>query len=134
MANYNTEISFLIDCTPAEAELFNIIVENAEAAAEDDEDLDWCGGFDVEVGGTGLWIWSEENVDVDDLTNCLQEWMQLDEVSVRYVAFAWACTCSKPRPEAFGGGAIFCTATSSTFTNTDQWMQAKIQEWKEATK
>lgn len=47
------------------------------------------------------------------------------------VGFEWADTCSKPRLDAFGGGAMFVTATEIRGMHTSRWLaeqESKGQE------
>ena len=39
------------------------------------------------------------------------------------VAFEWSHDCSKPRTDAFGGGAAFITSTEIETFSTSEWLQ-----------
>ena len=43
-----------------------------------------------------------------------------------YVAFEWSHDCSKPREDAYGGGAAFITAKEIKTMGTAAWLNVQI--------
>src|SRR5208283_5389418 len=130
MADYFTQFSFVIPVTPEQGDWFAQVHALATELIEHAEDgearqniqgpqdlvsavLDLAGKRDgfpcIEVAhdekaGT-VWVGSEDSGDVDytvDLVSAFLKRFGLDLV----VGFEWANTCSKPRLDAFGGGAV----------------------------
>ena len=54
--------------------------------------------------GRPVWVGSEDSGDVDYTADLVQAFLRRFELDL-VVAFQWANTCSKPRLDAFGGGA-----------------------------
>lgn len=43
----------------------------------------------------------------------------------KYIAFEWADTCSRPRDDAYGGGAAFITTKEMEFHSTGEWLRER---------
>jgi len=84
---------------------------------------DWC--FEVEADVVekqpGLWLHSE-NGGIDAVCAFLQHLLQKFDPSGR-VTFQWSNDCSKPRVDAYGGGAAIVTAKKIKTMSTNQWLQ-----------
>lgn len=92
-----------------------------------DEPSEWPG-FDQEPYGDDIIFYSEESGNLDGLSNLMQRYLKKfhpDEC----IGIEWACTCSKPRPGEFGGGAIFITAEKQENISSASWLQGKKSEW-----
>ena len=94
MANNYTQFSFLIgDITPEEKVWCETQVdENIEV---DDDDDRW--GFSIEIDGTDLVIFAEENGNVEHTATFVQAFLKKFRPK-EVVCFSWAETCSKMRP------------------------------------
>lgn len=103
MANNYTESSSLIRI-PAEkiAKAQEIVDRVREELTTEDDSF----GCDVEIlAGEGVWISHDESINIENaevLVRALVEELELDGVFV----CSYAHTCSKPRIDAFGGGAF----------------------------
>ena len=74
--------------------------------------------------GPGLWLHSS-NGGIDAVCAFIQRLLQ------RYnpdgsVSLEWSNDCSKPRVDAYGGGAALITAKKVRSINTGQWLQSQI--------
>ena len=87
---------------------------------------DWQ--FDTEAAspqnGPGLWLHSNDG-GIDAVCAFIQRLLQ------RYnpdgsISLEWSDDCSKPRTDAFGGGAALITAKRIRSINTGQWLQSQI--------
>jgi hypothetical protein len=76
--------------------------------------------------------YSEESGDPELVAVLLWKYLQAFHPD-RYIAFEYACTCSKPRPDEFSGGAYFVTAETIASQTTFDWIfekQAAFQKSK----
>lgn len=137
MADYYTEFSFAIpDLTDDETTWLKAAAIWLDAAinTEDDEHVPpmpelegvledrECGtSFAMEVDDDGLWIHSDESGDVDEVARFCQAFLRKFRPD-EHVAFEWANTCSKPRLDAFGGGAMIVTAEAIESMSTGEWV------------
>lgn len=127
MANYYTQYSFEIEnITPEEREWVN------ERLAWDIDVEDYpvyptCR-FEDEAGDScSLWIHDDTGGgELDALAEMLQEFLVKFRPD-QYITFSWADTCSKPRIDSFGGGAVFITNDDIRWMNTYDWMAVIAQ-------
>lgn len=73
----------------------------------------------------GLWIHSDESGDVDEAARFVQVFLQKFRPD-ESVGFEYANTCSKPRLDAFGGGAALITAESIEFMHSGGWLSKRM--------
>jgi len=134
MADYYTNFSLVLPFKKEQTEYALELVKQIEAHRNEDQPLpptfpselkevveDWC--FEVEPEKEGLWLHSQDG---GQEVACLfiQHLLQHFD-SDGWVAFEWSHDCSKPRTDAYGGGAAFITATKiETFTTSD-WLRTK---------
>jgi len=147
MANNYCEASFAVQATTEEREIWQKIVGIATILLtdylEEDEKLtelqkeeydpvligqvravakefeDW-GTFDVnfDEDGDSLWFHHDESFNMDQAAAFLSLWLKLTENDKSIVA-TWANTCSKPRVDEFGGGAVVITAKGCHWFNSE---------------
>ena len=88
------------------------------AADSDCEEVGFCFELDEdEAYGRHLWLYGEEYADLEKLGHLIQNFLRRFRPHDCW-ALSYACTCSKPRVDAFGGGAVFITARRVTFDNS----------------
>lgn len=78
----------------------------------------WC--FDTDKNDEGVWLHSQSGGQ-DAACVFIQHLLQKFEFAGG-VTFEWSHDCSKPRTDAFGGGAAFITATKIKTFTTQQWL------------
>lgn len=64
----------------------------------------------------------------DDLLNRFQKIIRRSSGELLWISKESAYTCSKMRPDGFGGGAIFITADDIQYSFTGQWLEERISE------
>ena len=104
MANNYLEYSAFLEIPPAKIEQAQAIVAREIAKLEADDEWGYCGTR-ADVESRGVWFHAEEsgNTDhVEAIARALVEELELDEPFV----CSWAYTCSSPRIDEFGGGAM----------------------------
>jgi hypothetical protein len=125
MANYYTQFSFIVklnknDITDA-LKIYNSLSEEDCPAKEeilDDEDyVEFIADPDKE----GLWVYCEEVGNPENAARFVQYLMQ--HFTVLPMGFEWANTCSKPRSDAFGGGACWITKDNIEWLSTNTWLE-----------
>ena len=87
---------------------------------------DWQFETVADDSGTkyGLWLHSMYG-GVDAVCAFIQHLLQkFDQKG--YVTFEWSHDCSKPRVDAYGGGAAFITAKEIRSMSTAAWLNAQI--------
>jgi hypothetical protein len=80
---------------------------------------DWS--FETEADKTGIWLHSM-NGGIDAVCLFVQHLLQKFDPEGT-IAFEWSNDCSKPRIDAFGGGAAFITASKIISMNTSDWLR-----------
>ena len=122
MANYYCEFSTLVpfpNTTPTQMQkiLDDILLDIV------DRD-DWYGGcsFSVESKEDGCEVWvrsQDAEGDVEVATEVIQKLLEKFNID-KYHFFTWANTCSKLRPDSFGGGAALVGSDEVRALNTDE--------------
>ena len=135
MADYFTNFSLQVRLPDAAAQTYalNLALEASrinqgdEAPADFPADLlsyteDWCFDTDADVveKQPGLWLHSS-NGGIDAVCAFLQHLLQKFDPSGR-VTFQWSNDCSKPRTDAYGGGAAIITARKVKTMSTGEWL------------
>ena len=104
MANNYLEYSAFLEIPPAKIEQARAIVAREIAKLEADDEWGYCGTR-ADVKGKGVWFHAEEsgNTDhVEAIARALVEELEIDDP----FCCSWAYTCSSPRIDEFGGGAM----------------------------
>jgi len=125
MADYYTQLSFVVKCTPEDRDS---LLEMVEAENEKREEVGDCSlGANFDVDEEGVWIHDEDGyVEVEGVADVLQQWLILTDETDLPIAFEWANTCSKPRLDAFGGGAALIRKEGVEFLSTSSWIDDKV--------
>jgi hypothetical protein len=131
MADYFTNFSIALPLKPEQREYALQIAAQALAHRNEDEPLpgsfpsdladeieDWS--FETEVDDEGIWIHSQSG-GMDAVCVFIQHLLQKFDFAPA-VAFEWSHDCSKPRTDAYGGGAAFITATEIETMTTHEWL------------
>lgn len=131
MADYYMQYSFAVENITPEEEAWVI------KRLEWDEDpryyplCPYCAFENASDGSRSLWIHDDEGgSELDVLAEMLQEFLIRFRPG-QYIAFSWADTCSKPRIDSFGGGAVFITAIDILWMNTYDWITKQAVKMKE---
>jgi hypothetical protein len=151
MADYFTQFSFVIPVTPEQGNWFTQV--HALAAelighTEDGEARENIEGpQDVVLAALGLaekrdgdpclqvvyddkegtvWVGSEDSGDVDYTADLVQAFLRRFNLD-RVISFQWANTCSKPRLDAFGGGAVVISRRNADWLNTGTFMETAVK-------
>lgn len=64
----------------------------------------------------------------DDLFSRFQEIIRRSNGELPWISKESAYTCSRMRPDGFGGGAVFITADDIQYSFTGQWLEERIRE------
>jgi hypothetical protein len=132
MADYFTHFSCIIDVgTPNKAARALAVFQELRAAEQDADEPEFAGltlsRQDAPEGST-LWIHDDEHGDVEAvICFVLRLANELDLTGLW--GFQYALTCSRPRLDAFGGGAhaIDLGARKSIgWTSTQEWLAAAL--------
>lgn len=142
MANYYTKFSLVMSLPNQEALDYAMGLHSRARIANQDECLepddlprDWWPSLenwhhqcepDRSPSGFGLWIHSEEG-GIDSACLFIQHLLAKYQPA-ECVEFQWSDDCSKPRLDAFGGGAAFITATEIRTFHTREWLDAQKQK------
>lgn len=137
MADYYTHFSFLVPfdlgglgeeqderhVKRIVAELNEIIEDANETDGNDIFPEDYMPyGLSVEEDGSEVWITDDAGEASPDAAEAAVRWLLEQPGSPDVVSFEWANTCSKPRTDAFGGGAMVIAKGHATeWINTGTW-------------
>jgi len=135
MADYFTNFSLMFSLPSAEAQTYALeLAEKASRIREDDEQSedfpkeladvveDWSFDTnpDTEEGKPALWLHSS-NGGIDATCALIQHLLRKFDPQGR-VTFEWSHDCSKPRTDAYGGGAAIVTANEIKSMSTAEWL------------
>ena len=100
----------------------------ARALAEEEcryDDLDDIG-FEFQYDGTGgeLYLYAEEHGAPDNVVSYIETLLRRN-LALGPVFFEWAYTCSKPRPDEFGGGGALITKDKTYWFAPSRLMELK---------
>jgi hypothetical protein len=133
MADYFTHFSCLLDVgTPQNAaralDLYNEL--SAENAEEDPPSEGFLISIEPEHGGSRLWLRDDGSGDPEMLIRFVKR-CAAELRLTGYWGFQYANTCSRPRINAFGGGAhVLDLETGETVerTDTNGWLAGYLDE------
>jgi hypothetical protein len=134
MADYFTNFSLILPLKDDDQKQYAIkLAEQASSHRYHDEPLpdsfpaslkddleDW--NFETEAMDEGIWLHSGSG-GIDAVCAFIQHLLQKFNPAP-FVAFEWSHDCSKPRTDAYGGGAAFITATDIKTMNTSDWLRS----------
>jgi hypothetical protein len=139
MADYFTNFSLLVPLPSKAAQEYALaLAAKAESAIMQDDPLlddfpaDLREGiedyrFETEPsapGDCGLWLHSQDG-GVDAVCAFVQHLLLKFDPQGR-VTFEWSHDCSKPRVDAYGGGAAIITAQEIKSMSTGQWLHRQV--------
>jgi hypothetical protein len=125
MVDYYTHFSFCIEAKPVVLNRIAELIEDTEGK----EDEEQCFGvlIDIENDGTA-WIRDEDgSANLDLLLDILARVQKEAGIADKIWALEWSNTCSKPRTDAYGGGAAVIYNGRIKWTNTDRWIAKEEQ-------
>lgn len=132
MADYYTNFSLVLPLNQEQREYaLNLVKEvagyrneNQQLPADFPEDLrdvveDWP--FETDLIKDGIWLHSMHGGQ-ESACAFIQHLLQQFDFAPS-VALEWSHDCSKPRTDAFGGGAAFITSTEIETFSTSEWLR-----------
>ncbi len=136
MADYFTNFSLIMPLPNAAAQAHALQLAEHASSANQGDDLpadfpvsladvieDWVFETDAESAPEkwGLWLHSSSG-GIDAACAFIQHLLAAFNPD-GCVSFEWSHDCSKPRTDAYGGGAALITARKIKTMNTDGWLQ-----------
>lgn len=139
MADYFTNFSLVLNLANATEQAYALDLAHRASQAQLGDELpadfpaslaeaieDWHFETDADNSGTkyGLWLHSM-NGGLDVVCEFIQHLLQkFDPKS--HVTFEWSHDCSKPRVDAYGGGAAVITAQEIKSMSTAGWLNQQL--------
>jgi hypothetical protein len=97
-----------------------------EDEATPDHDDEYYGGWTLHREAEDhLWCYSEESAHMEQLADYVQAVLEKFDLPDK-VGWAWAETCSKPRLDEFGGGAVVVTKDQQYWTTTWDFLRGAL--------
>ena len=139
MADYFTNFSLVLNLANEAEQAYALDLAHKASMAQRGDELpddfpktlvelieDWQFETDADNSGTkpGLWLHSM-NGGVDAVCEFIQHLLQRFNPT-SHVTFEWSHDCSKPRVDAYGGGAAFITAKEIKSMSTAAWLNEQI--------
>lgn len=137
MADYFTNFSFIVQLTNAAQQdqaldLFKKTsgIQQGEEVPNDfpaalKEFADDCV-FEVEAGSQANTLWLHSDCGgIDSVCEFVQHLIK--QFKLLPVAFEWSYDCTKPRTDAYGGGAAYITAEEIKTISTSEWVQQQVE-------
>ena len=135
MADYYTRFSLVVNLPSEEAQEYALELHHQATQGSQGDELpkdfpkeleneleNWQ--FNVEAddpaGAHGLWLHTEDG-GIDAVCAFIQHVLQKFDPKGK-VTFEWSNDCSKPRTDAYGGGAAIITAKEIKTMSTGQWL------------
>lgn len=137
MADYFTELSFVVDCGSEEDA--QMLIQYLTLDEDSDAKLIEKAGVDrewpscdvsatIDDQPTRVWIHNNGGSPyLDNLVSALNAWTK----QTKYpdpISFEWSGTCSRPRLDAFGGGAVVIYKGRAKWMNTGNWSAKELQK------
>ena len=135
MADYYTNFSVVLPLNPEQQEYALNLVKQVEAYKNDNQQLpadfpdslkdeveNWP--FEVAPVKDGIWLHSQYGGQ-DVACAFIQHLLQKFEFAP-YIAFEWSHDCTKPRLDAFGGGAAYITSSEIETFTTSEWLHKMV--------
>ena len=139
MADYFTHFSIIVPLPTEAAEKYALDLAQQAASVNQGDSIpddfplslrdvveDWQ--FDADPSdpsnGWGLWLHTE-NGGIDAVCAFIQHLLQRFDPEA-HVSLEWSNDCSKPRIDAFGGGAAIITAATIKTFSTGQWLHRQV--------
>lgn len=144
MANYSIETSFMLYLPKIAMDTFMLLVEQVDNTGfvplVGGEEYGHSGArielepLELDIDRIGAWISTDDcSINVEFMADAIEYILrtyQLDEI----VGFEWSTGCTKPRLDAFGGGAVVITKDGQEWVDTTGWVwrqKAKILKGRE---
>ena len=139
MADYFTNFSLVMKLPSAEAQKYALdLATQASGVGQGDEipenfpaslrDFVECWTFETAVDnpreGLGIWLHSQHG-GIDAVCAFIQHLLELYDPD-GCVTLEWSNDCSKPRVDAYGGGAAIITAKTIKSMATWEWIQKQV--------
>lgn len=136
MANYFTNFSFMIVvANPGQRDdALNLFLQMSAIGQGEDIPPEFPAGL-IEVredcsfeadaeGPNSIWLHSDSG-GVDGVCAFVQHLVQ--KFNLKPVGFEWSHDCSKPRTDAYGGGAAYITAREIKTVSTAEWLRRQAE-------
>jgi hypothetical protein len=139
MADYFTNFSVIVPLPTEAAERYALDVADQAARIHQGDEMpedfpislrdvveDWQ--FETHPSdpsnGWGLWLHSDQG-GIDAVCAFIQHLLERFDPEA-HATLEWSNDCSKPRIDAFGGGAAFITAGTIKSINTSSWLHRQV--------
>ena len=138
MADYFTNFSFIVPLANAEQQTYALelfhqlsaIHQGEEVPADFPTDLKEVAedaGFELDSGSGPNELWFHSSTGGIDAACAFVQHLLQKFNSANVVTFEWSQDCSKPRTDAYGGGAAIITAKEIRTLNTSDWLRVQTQ-------
>ena len=139
MADYYTNFSMVLSLANQTEQAYALDLAHKASLAQQGDELpadfpkalanmieDWQFETEPDNSGTGHGLWLHSmNGGQDAVCGFIQHLLQKFDPQGR-VTFEWSHDCSKPRVDAYGGGAAFITAKEIKSMSTAAWLSDQI--------
>ena len=127
MADYYTNLSFELKLPVKALDWIESEVANMEQDETFEETYGSTTGCNFErIDPKMLWISNDESANVNALVALIQAALKRFKLKSK-VGFEYSFMCSKPRLDAYGGGATVITKDSCDYVSTGMWLDKKMK-------
>jgi len=138
MADYYTHFSFIVSLANTEQQSYALeLFRQMNAIREGDDippefpatllsDADDCV-FELDVVSEPHELWFHSSSGGTDAVSAFMRHLLQRFLPTSVITFEWSHDCSKPRTDAYGGGADIITASEIKTFTTSEWLQAQLQ-------
>ncbi len=121
MAQNFTHFSTIIECEDAEQQ--RTLLADIKGT---DDDVHVCE-VEKQEGSFDLWVYSDDECDLEELIRIICDHQLVNE-SEKPWSMEYAVTCSRPRLDEFGGGAVVCYKGQDHWMSTASFVMKQVQE------
>ena len=123
MSNNYTQFSTLIKCENEEQQRQLL----ADIRNEDSDDGPACQANPDSNSNHNVWVWSDDEANIEELVRIVCDFQLAFDIQEHW-SMEYAVTCSRPRLDEFGGGAVVCYRGEAQWMSSASFVMVTVQK------
>jgi len=133
MANYYINFSLEFNITDEERKWLDTQLSSETPEFEIDDDSEHWPDFQWGLQSDTIWIHSDGESNLEQVIDLCSGLLNHFD-SNKKIGFEWSLDCSKPRTDAYGGGAVCISKDKVVSMNTGSWLNTELNKTQEPKK